>query len=150
MKHNQSDNSASSRLAGMWAKDGLAWVSITPEGFFDWTGTVEGKLERWHQLQFVGDRSFNMMDPRRRYQVVASNYKPTVSYLRIKHLGQDGPHSERIPDLILEATLVNEDKLSLQLTQVSVQGEAETRSYSLYRAPPGTRQIGRASCRERV
>ncbi|MCH8968938.1 MAG: hypothetical protein IIA66_07465 [Planctomycetes bacterium] len=76
-----------SRIAGNWsatASDSKLALIIRADGTFDWNGTAEGYLLFWYQLEQVGDRGCNLMNPDQTWEVTASNYTPTESELRFR------------------------------------------------------------------
>lgn len=76
-----------SSIAGNWSAKGSdpkLVLIIRADGTFDWNGTGVGPLLPWYQLEQVGDRGCNLMNPDQTWKVTASSYTPTESELRFR------------------------------------------------------------------
>lgn len=105
-----------SRLNGQWSLPGSleeVILVIRGDGSFDWTGTMEGLAAGLYQLEFPGDRSFDLLTGEES-ELLKASHEPTMSHItfRRKNSG-NGDIQYR-----LTARLIDPD-----LIEVSIQGK---------------------------
>ena len=107
-----------SQIAGSWSpeeSESRVALIIRSDGTFDWSGTLEAHMACWHQLEHKGDRSRNLMDAAKVYEVIAAEYASVESSLRIliRDRGPNGEVYEASAALVAER--INENTIHVSL-----------------------------------
>lgn len=125
-----------SQISGRWSvnqPNAKLLLIIRPDGTFDWSSTAAGMLGGWGQLERVGDHSPNQSDYRKSYEVVASQYTPTESRLRLRLYDRVPTPASHETTIELVAKLVDNQRISVLLNTDAGPIGRLTHTATLYR-----------------